>query len=184
MTSLKGHLLVATTELLDPNFFRTVLLIFEHSEEGSAGIVLNRPTTATVAQISSQVFQEEFAWEKPIHLGGPVPGTLVVLHAQESLSDQEVVAGLYTTADPDKLRILVRQEVEPSLFAANYAGWGSGQLESEIEENSWRSLPASVDYVFWSGEQDLWEVLMKEIHASDLSKILRIRDVPDDPNMN
>ena len=86
MESLKGHLLVATRGLLDPNFTRTVILILGHGPEGAAGLVLNRPTDKTIGEVAEQVFEEEIDWDKPIHIGGPVPGPLVVLPARPSRS--------------------------------------------------------------------------------------------------
>jgi len=91
MKSLKGHFLVASTSLDDPNFARAVLLIIEHTDEGAAGVILNRPTGATIAEIAEKVFDEPDDWDKPIHLGGPVPGPLMALHDLAHLGDQEVI---------------------------------------------------------------------------------------------
>src|SRR5262249_40524889 len=97
MTSLKGHLLVATPELLAPIFTHSVILMLDHSEGGAAGLIINRPTEATVTAIAEQVFEEASDWDKPISLGGPVPGPMVVLHTVEELADQEVLPGVYST---------------------------------------------------------------------------------------
>jgi putative transcriptional regulator len=67
---------------------------------------------------------------------------------------------------------------------ANYSGWGPGQLEGEIERDSWRTLPARAEYVFWSGEDDLWEASMGALSARTLFDILGIRGIPADPSMN
>lgn len=184
MNSLKGHLLIASTSLLDPNFARAVLLMLEHSEEGAVGVILNRPTEATVSTIAEQAFQEPVDWEKPIHLGGPVPGPLMAVHTLEDLADREVVGGVFQTIDATMIRELVKQRAEPSLLIANYAGWGPGQLENEIEEDSWVSLPASREHVFCENAQDLWASVLREAQSAKLSKILGIREVPPDPSMN
>ena len=183
MTSLKGHLLVASPDLLDPNFARSVLLIFEHNKQGAAGVILNRPTVATISDISEQVFSEKFDWEKPLNLGGPVLGPLLVLHETESLSDQEVMTGLFSTIDATKVQVLLRQRVEPSLIVANYAGWGPGQLEAEIKEGSWLLTQATAKMVFGS-DDDTWDPLVREIEANRISKLLGIREVPADPSLN
>jgi putative transcriptional regulator len=184
MKSLKGYLLVATPNLLDPNFARTVLLMLEHTAEGAVGIVLNRPTEATVADISEQVLDEKLDWEKPIGLGGPVPGPLMVVHGLESLSDQEIFTGLYSTAEAAKLQQLLRQRVEPSVLVANYAGWGPGQLEREIEEGSWSSLPATIEHVFESDASELWDQVSDEAESTPLTEILGVRQIPPDPSVN
>lgn len=184
MTTLKGHLIVASPDLLDPNFARSVLLMFEHTKGGAAGLILNRPTVATIGDISEQVFSEAFEWDKPLNLGGPVVGPLLVLHTEETLSDQEVMDGLYTTVDAVKVQILLRKRVEPSLILANYAGWGPGQLEAEIREGSWLLTPATIPMVYETSDEDGWAAIVREIEANRLPKILGIREVPDDPSLN
>src|SRR5262245_32876803 len=101
--SLKGHLLIATPQLLDPNFARTVLLLFEHSPEGAAGVILNRATEMTVSDVSAQLLEESIDWDKIIHLGGPVPGPLMALHGDEDLADRNALEGLYLTVEASKL---------------------------------------------------------------------------------
>lgn len=184
MTSLKGHLLVADPGLLDPNFARAVLLMFEHDRGGAAGVILNRPTVATVSDISEQVFSEPFAWDKPLNLGGPVSGPLMVIHDAPALADQEVMDGVYTTIDASKVQVLIRRRAEPSLIVANYAGWGPGQLDAEIKEGSWLLTPASTDLVFGTTDEDGWEALVRSIGESNIPRILGIREVPDDPMLN
>lgn len=184
MNSLKGHLLVATPELLTPFFTRTVILMFEHSEGGAAGVVLNRQTEANIQEISRELFQEQIDWDKLVNLGGPVPGPLVALHALGELADQEIIAGVYLSMDAAKLLDVVRRRVEPSLIVANYAGWGPGQLEGEIAQDSWFSLPATAEYVFWSGEEDLWESVVERIGSLDLPRVLGLGDWPVDPSVN
>jgi putative transcriptional regulator len=184
MKSLKGHLLVASPELIAPFFIRTIILMLEHNEDGALGVVLNRPTEATISDISEQVFDERFEWDKPIHLGGPVPGPLLAIHSVEDLADQQVFSGIFSTAEASKVQQIIRQKTEPCLVIANYAGWGPGQLEGEIEEDSWRSTPAKVEHVFWEGMEDLWVAIRKQIGALDLSEILHIRNVPPNPNLN
>ena len=184
MRSLKGHLLLATPELLAPIFNRSVILMLDHSCEGAAGVVINRLTDSTVASIAEQVFEEPNPWEKLINLGGPVPGPMVVLHTMEEFSDQEILAGVYSTVDASKVRELLRIQVEPSLTLANYSGWSPGQLEGEIAEGSWITVPARSDLVFWEGDDDLWKFVTKEYHGRRLTDLLRIREMPADPRAN
>ncbi len=184
MTTLKGHLLVAHPGLLDPNFARSVLLMFEHNKEGAAGVILNRPTVATVSDISEQVFSERFEWDKPLNLGGPVLGPLMVIHDTSSLADQEVLDGLFTTIDAAKVQVLIRRRAEPSLIVANYAGWGPAQLDAEIKEGSWLLTPATAELVFGMDEDEGWESIVRSIEERQIPKILGIRDLPVDPSMN
>jgi putative transcriptional regulator len=184
MNSLKGHLLIAAPSLLAPFFTRSVILMLEHNEEGALGVVLNRPTEATVTDISEQVLQEHVEWGKPINIGGPVPGPLMVIHTDEDLADQEVLAGVFSSIDAAKIQQIVRRKADPSLILANYAGWGPGQLEGEFGVDSWLTLPATVEHIFWDDATDLWDVVVKEVKAKTLADFLGIRDVPPDPRLN
>jgi putative transcriptional regulator len=186
MKTLKGHFLAAAPSLLDPNFHRTVVLIFEHGAEGAAGVVINRTLDATVTEIAEQVFEEPFDWDKPIHLGGPVPGPLMVLHTEADLADQELLPGLYSTVEADKVREVMRRRAEPSIIVANYAGWGPGQLEAEMAEDAWHAAPASADQVFTDDADDLWDLVshIPPTDEIDLPELRGVRHVPDDPALN
>ena len=183
-TSLKGHLLIATPELLAPIFVKSVILMLDHSAEGAAGLILNRLTEATVASISEQVFEQPSDWLQPIRLGGPVQGPLIVIHRREEFADQTVLPGLFSTVDADNVRELMRLKVEPSLTLANYSGWGPGQLESEIAQGSWVTIPATIDFVFWNDPDDLWKAVMKSYRGRSLSTLLNLREIPSDPSLN
>jgi putative transcriptional regulator len=185
MKSLKGQLLVATPDLIDSNFFQTVILLFEHNDEGAAGVVLNRPIEANVTDIAEQVFDAPFEWDKPIHLGGPVSGPLMVLHQVPELADQEILPGqLYSTIEAHKVQEALRQRLEPSLIVANYAGWGPGQLETEISEDSWTTTPATLKLLFETDAQTLWDTASGLGPETDLIDLLDLPDVPEDPSLN
>ena len=100
------------------------------------------------------------------------------------LADQEVIDGVYSSIDAAKIRELVHQKSEPSLILANYAGWGPGQLEGEIDEGSWLSTPAGVEHVFRQEEDDLWEAVVRSLTGSNLADLLGLRVIPPDPNLN
>lgn len=158
--------------------------MIEHSGGGAAGLILNRPTEATVASIAEQVLELSSDWEKPISLGGPVPGPMVLLHTLENLGDQEVLPGVYSTVDSEKVKALVLEQPEPALAMANYSGWAPGQLEGEIDSGSWVTLPAHAGHVFWVGDDELWKAVMKEYHARQLTEMFHLRGFPSDPRLN
>ena len=186
MKSLKGHLLIAAPDLFDPNFHQTVTLVLEHNSDGAAGVVLNRPSSRTIQEISREVFEEESDWDVPIHIGGPVPGPLHAIHTVEELADLTIFPGLHDTVDPFKLHELVRRKAEPVLFVANLAGWGPGQLESEIEQDSWRIIPARPDHLFrdWGQERCLWRASLAEQSDLVLKSTIQPRSWPVDPRAN
>jgi putative transcriptional regulator len=184
MNTLKGQLLIATPQLQAPLFTRSVILMLEHTEEGAMGLILNQQIDVTVTDLSGKVFDEDFTWDKHLHLGGPVPGPLMVLHTVEELSDQLVLPGVFHTQEATRVQELITRRPEPSLIIANYSGWGPGQLEGEFGWDSWLTLDASSDHVFWKGEKDLWKVVVNEINTRKLSEFLNLRDVPADPSLN
>ena len=184
MNSLKGQLLIASPDLLSPYFTRSVTLMLEHGEQGAMGVTLNNPAETTVTDIAEEVFGEPFDWDKPIHIGGPVPGPLLVLHTDGELADMEILPGLYGTIEAEKLRQVLRRRPEPSLVVANNAGWGAGQLEGEFGADAWLTLPATAEHVFWAKPTDLWDTVVRAVNATKLSDFLGLDDVPDDPSVN
>jgi putative transcriptional regulator len=184
MNSLKGHLLIATPQLLAPIFSKSVILMLDHNEEGAMGVILNQPINTTVTDLAGKIFDEGFVWDKPLHLGGPVPGPLMVLHTLEELSDQEILPGICHTIEASRVQELIVQRPEPSLIIANYSGWGPGQLEGEFDWDSWLTLPAKSEHVFWPGEKELWKVVVNEVNARKLSEFLKLREMPADPSLN
>ena len=184
MEFLKGQLLVASDDLVDPNFARSVLLMLDHGEEGATGLVLNRQTGVTLVEVAGQVFEVAIDWPKPIHLGGPVPGPLLALHGVADLSDREILAGVHCSGSAENLLELARLREEPSLFLANYSGWGPGQLEAEIAEGSWLIWPASSSLILLSSPVGLWELVQRQIQAGQLARMLNLREIPVDPGLN
>lgn len=185
MNSLKGHLVIATPQLDTPIFSRAVILMLDHGEDGAMGVILNHPMNVVVTDLSGKIFDEEFVWDKPLCLGGPVTGPLMVLHTLEDMADQEIMAGLYCTMEATKVQEIISRKTEPSLVIANYSGWGPLQLESEFDRDSWLTLPAQLTHVFREEEdQDLWRVVLNEVNHHKLTEFLGIRERPVDPSLN
>ncbi len=184
MQSLKGHLLIATPQLISPMFSRSVILMLDHNEDGAMGVIVNQPINTTISDLAGKIFEKDFEWSKPLYLGGPVPGSLLVLHTEEFLGDHEIIPGVYVTLEASSVQELIRERVEPSLIIANYSGWGPGQLEGEFNWDSWVTLPATSEHVFWTGERDLWKVVVSEVNARKLSDFLGLKTHPADPTWN
>ena len=187
MKSLKGQLLVASPDLQAPFFARTVILMCEHSAKGAMGLVLNRSTEATIRDVAEQVLNRPLDWDKPIHIGGPVNGPLVVLHGDSALADHHIFGNVYSSIEASKVQMLLQRQPEPSLVVANYAGWGPGQLEREMSEDSWLVLPASADLVFRNSEtcdDELWQQVVRKIRTAELRRVTGLKDLPDDPSQN
>lgn len=182
MPSLKGHLLIAAPQLFDPNFQRTVVLLIEHNEDGAFGVVLNRPSDTTVKEVWEQVGQDPTDSLETINVGGPVPGPLLALHDAGPLSESEVMPGIHLSTQRDALDQLVRSRAEFRLFSG-YAGWGGGQLETELTQGGWITRQANGDYIFYR-QDDLWERVTKDITDEVLRPVLKATHVPRDPSCN
>ncbi len=184
MKSLRGQLLVATPRLPDENFYHTVVLMVEHNENGALGVVLNRLTEQSVEQLWAEVSDVSCSSDRKINLGGPVSGPLLAIHTDRSLSEMEILSGVYLAAQKDVLDQLVQQEEHRYRVFLGHAGWGDGQLESELKQGAWLVTPATKEYVFWAEEADLWETVAKKIGDAVLLESLHIKHVPQDPSMN
>jgi putative transcriptional regulator len=182
MNSLRGHFLVASPHLMDPNFYRSVVLMVQHDEAGALGLVVNRPTGKTIQDIWQMVSDEPCDCESPIFLGGPVRGPLAAVHGREDHSNIEVVPGLYYTVEDKALSEVMRSDSAFRVFIG-YAGWAPGQLESELKAGGWLTTPAAVDEVF--GEPDrLWRHVSRRMGREFLAATLKPKVVPDDSSLN
>jgi putative transcriptional regulator len=178
--SVRGKLLIASPALVDPNFARTVVFITEHNEEGAMGIVLNRPSETSVESVVPEL--AEIAGGEPVYVGGPVQPEALVLLADFSDPDAAawiVVAdvGLASAdVDLDELAGTVRR----GRVYAGYSGWGPGQLEAEMEIDSWiveAPLPAEL---FPEDPATLWS----DVLARKGGQYALIARMPADPSQN
>lgn len=159
----KGVLLVASPGLLDPNFRQTVILICDHGSTGTLGLVLNRPTNLLLSEALSDVP----SLQGTAHLlfaGGPVqPDAMLMLFrlAQEPAQARRVLDGIYLGGNLKELERVIAKPAPAETFRAfaGYAGWGPGQLASEMAQGSWRVLPADAASIFEKNPADLWQEL-------------------------
>ena len=180
--SLRGKLLVASPTLLDPNFARTVVLIAEHTEEGAMGLVLNRPATTTVSEAVP-----ELAWltgdEDPVYVGGPVAETAVIVLAE---FERPEVAGALVEGDLGFIgtdaddRDTLEGAVRRARVFAGHAGWGPGQLEGELEEESWIVEPPLREEIFTDDAATLWSAVLRRKGR----RYALLATIPLDPSLN
>ena len=161
-TRCEGHLLIAAPGLLDPNFWRTVVLVGEHSEEGALGVVLNRtsetPVDEAVPELAVLVDEHgRRARRRPgPAVGGRRPRGLRRASGSRDALVVESVGFLPAEVDPESLGPLRRARVY-----VGYAGWGPGQLDDELDEGSWIIEPAVADDVFTDEPDDLWSAVLR-----------------------
>jgi putative transcriptional regulator len=184
MASLRGHLLVASDKLVDPNFYHAVVLMVQHDEAGALGVVLNRPLPMNVRDVLDDVVEGEVEVDGPLHQGGPCEGPLMVVHGVEAYADTAVAEGLYFSTDRGKIEALLSGENGPMKFFANYSGWTAGQLESEVRRGDWQAAPATAQAVF-HGDAHLWTDLTRAIARAAVQQgLVDPKRVPDDPSVN
>ena len=183
MAFLQGQFLVASPHLCDPNFFRAIVLMVQHDEEGAFGLILNRVLDRTVTEVWELLAERACECSLPLHVGGPVEGPIVALHDDPMLAEQEVVPGVFFAAEQENLDRLVRQDEHRFRIFCGYAGWGAGQLEGEMEAGGWLVAPASSEDIFCDVDR-AWENVSKKINLDILATGVRLRHVPDDPSWN
>ena len=187
--SLAGRLLVATPVLSDPNFRRTVVLVVEHEEEqGTLGVVLNRPTQVPVDQVL-EPWMDLATSPSVVFSGGPVAPNSALALAHVPGTD-EPVGWHPLDGSPAVARLgLVDLDAPPGLLApavaslrvyAGYAGWSAGQLEAEISEGAWYVLPAEQGDAFCAEPERLWPAVLRRQGG----ELAYVATYPDDPSLN
>ena len=183
MRSLQGYLLVASPHLPDPNFYRTVVLIIQHDEEGAFGVVLNRYADCTLADIVEGLDNEIEFDADYVHSGGPVPGPILAIHKLPTCSDSEIMPGVFLATQHDYVHTIVSDKDEPYRVMMGYSGWAGGQLEDEIDQGGWLFTKASVEDIF-SSPECIWKRVTQRIGLEVLSPGIKPRLLAADPMLN
>lgn len=162
-TFLDSKLLLAMPSLTDPRFDRSVIYLCSHDASGAMGLVINQgfdnlDFEGLLDQLD--IDHDEMAPDIPIHIGGPVePGRGFVLHSADFVQDSTMVVSetLALTATVDILRAMANGSGPiHSLLALGYAGWGPGQLENEIQSNSWLTADGDDEIIFHTELEHKW----------------------------
>jgi putative transcriptional regulator len=176
---LQGKLIVSSPSLIDPNFRKTVVLIAHHDEEGALGLVLSRPSDVPAVE-AVPVLDGLPGAEDPVFVGGPVqPDAFMVLAEFEDVDEAAapIIDGLgFMPADAEPGELAIKRL---RLFAG-YSGWGRGQLEDELAEDSWIVVDAAAEDAFADDPDLLWRtVLQRKGGAFSL-----MENMPFDPGLN
>lgn len=162
-TYLKGQLLLDSGQLLGSFFQRTVVLICQHNAEGAFGLVLNRSTGSNVGEMIVADLPAALKGH-PLYLGGPVePSALSYLHSDAFLADANVMPNLNLGHSVDDL-VDLGESFSPTRklkVFAGYAGWSPGQLEGEMKRKAWLTHPASLELVFDTAPEQLWQEILR-----------------------
>jgi putative transcriptional regulator len=177
-----GTLLIAAPTLEDPNFRRRVVLLCEHSDQGSVGLVLNNPTDISLGSIVEEVP----ALEREVFVGGPVQQNILhVLHRHGDLVDGSlsVVDDLSWGGKIDTIQELIDlgyTRPKDLRFFLGYSGWGPHQLENEIEAGGWILTRTTPERLFVIDPEELWRELLLEMGG----RYAMLYNYPEDPRMN
>jgi len=165
--ALAPGFLIAMPQLQDPNFQHTVVLMLEHGDGGSMGLVINRQANLTFKDLGKsqelKVAQRRFG--DHLFVGGPVESYRgFVLHDAEGIEEKaEVLPGLYLSVTSDALEQLLTNEDATMRFCLGYAGWGPGQVEHELKQGSWLFTEATRDRVLVADPEQIWEEVIKSM---------------------
>lgn len=169
---LCGHYLIAGRRLRDPNFYKSVVLIVEHSSDGAMGLVVNRPSSVTVAHALSEHFHLPET-DDVVYVGGPVePAALFVLHNAPDLDEAErpVVPGVYVGSSAAAFENVVRSAADGEESSVQFrifsgcAGWAPGQLEGELARGDWHIVPATAESLFDCCPYEMWDAQLQRFH--------------------
>jgi putative transcriptional regulator len=177
--SLAGSLLVAHPSMLDPNFRRTVLFISEHDpNEGALGVIINRPLDRQVADLVSDAPPDGFA-DVPVFLGGPVGKNQLMFAAFEWKKGDGLTLSHNVALEQATMAGGENSLVRICAFVG-YAGWGVGQLESEVKQKAWLLQKAKPSLLKLDRLPNLWFDIMRTL--GPWYKMLAA--APDDPSLN
>lgn len=161
---LSNHLLVALPALHDPDFAQSVTLVCQHDGDGAMGVMVNRASEYTLGEVLQQMgisSDSETLQSQIVMAGGPIhPERGFVLHdgTREWDSTLSVGDGLYLTTSRDVLEAMARGDgPEQAVVALGCAGWGAGQLEQELVDDSWLMVPASLELLFGFPLEQRWQ---------------------------
>jgi putative transcriptional regulator len=182
MDSLRGRLLIASPMLVDPNFHRTVVLIAEHTHEGAMGLVLNRPAETLVADAVPDLSHLADA-DAPVYVGGPVASDSVIVLAEFDEPERAGVLleddlGFVGTGGSDLGE--AGDGVRRARVFAGHSGWGPGQLEAEVEEDSWIIEPPRREEIFSEDPDHLWASVLRRKGR----EYALLSTMPPDPSVN
>ena len=178
---VKGNLLLASPYLQESPFSQTVVLLLQHSKNGSFGVVLNRAADDRIKAAWHQLTGLEI--DRRIVAGGPVGGPVFAIHQSQAAAEMEMPGGIFVTASSDALKSIVRANEFDYRIVFGVAAWQPGQLDREMLNGYWYSMPAEIDCVFDDPEW-MWEKAISRYGRECMKDLLGLEELPEDPTIN
>ncbi len=175
-----GWLLVSEPFLPDPNFERSVILMCEHQEKGSFGVILNKPTEIELQEVT----EIKYAPHR-LYVGGPVePKTLHYIHTKPEIEGSILLKNdVYFGGSFEQVTGMVEQGIldeSNSRFFIGYSGWGANQLDEELNKNSWIISDFDISQIFRIAHHQVWQSILREMGG----KYRILSNFPLDPRLN
>ncbi len=180
--TLRGQLLVATPPLADPNFDGSVVLVLEHGEDGALGIIVNRPTDATLASVLPE-WRVHASAPAVVFSGGPVAPEAVIALARggyDTAPGWVSVLGEVGTIDIGRDPADFEFPIEDLRVFVGYSGWAPGQLETELAEQAWFVVALDNTDPFSAGPEHLW----RDVLRRQRGRVAMFAHYPTDPEVN
>ncbi len=181
---LRGQLLVATPQLADDRFDRSVVLMIQHDQRGAFGVALNKPAAEEVKSAWYQLtgHRPNTAAEN-IFAGGPLNGPVLAIHRVPGIGDAEMAGGIQVSARLETVNQLLSRDDVDYRILIGLAGWNGGQLESELAAGRWYLLPLQAKLVFQNPDW-MWPACLRECGRLQILALLGRDHIPDDPSLN
>lgn len=172
--SIAPTLLLAMPQMEDPNFARSVVLLCKHERDGAMGLVVNRPTGTLVSSVLEVEPPLRHDNGLEIWMGGPVEterGWLLLAEHPGTPETIDVAKGIFLSGSMDILRRSIESEAvgARARFLLGYAGWGSGQLESELAASAWLTAEASPELIFTTEPEHMWQTAIRSLGVDPYS---------------
>jgi putative transcriptional regulator len=209
ISDLTGRLVIASPHLSDGNFYRSVIFMVRHDDEGAFGLLINRPSEKRFRQlVECSPHEDKIRDDDYVYIGGPVPGPLLVLHNVRGIGDpcgnatnttkfkvedhpadpygemsiQFDPAPIWISSNDDHMKILASRKDTKVRFFIQYSGWGPGQLEAEFRQGGWIEGEADEEIVF--GDPNVcWEKAVRQCGHDILGQMSPGMSFGD-PNLN
>lgn len=177
-----GTLLVASPSLFETPFRKAVILIIQSNQNGTFGVVLNRPADEKIKYAWQELTGSNDGDANIVH-GGPIGGPVFAIHQHHSIAELEMPGGIFVTAQSDKFQQLVQQDESRYRIVFGVAGWQEGQLGQELDEGMWYKIRGDAEQIFDDPDW-MWEKSIRRYGQQVLCDVIGLNDVPGDPLSN
>ena len=160
----QGSILISEPSLRDFYFRQSVVLLAEHNDEGTFGVIINKPVEARLKDILKGFTTSDI----PVYLGGPVKtDSIFYIHTREDVAEcMPIMQGLYWGGDLDSIRDMLKKKIilpGDIRFFLGYSGWSPNQLDRELKEKSWVLSQTTVQEVIHAHPETLWRNYLKNM---------------------